>query len=67
MPPIEIGKKYRNVHTGEVCTVIQKIFYNIGYRKDNTPNNTHPHYCHYKRFRKNWIEVQDKIADMGGD
>jgi len=28
---IEIGKRYKNIHTGYICKVRKKIFYNIQY------------------------------------
>jgi len=57
MSSIEIGKKYRNVHTGYICRVRKKIFFNIQYVYEGDPEL---YYCHYKRFRKNWIEIHDE-------
>ena len=56
---IEVGKKYRNLHTGIICEVQHKIFFNVAYLEDGEPRNTYPRYCHYKRFQKNWVEVPD--------
>ena len=52
----EVRKKYRNVHTGKVCRVSNKIFYTITYYNEGKPNN--PKYIHYKTFRKNWDVVE---------
>ena len=53
---IEIGKRYRNKHTLAECVVRQKIFFNIQYYEDG--DERYPKYCHYKRFRKHWEEVE---------
>ena len=57
MTSIEIGRRYRNKHTGIVCKVIGKIFFNIKYKDEKDPYNLGIKYCHYKRFRKNWEAV----------
>jgi hypothetical protein len=49
---VEEGKQYVNVHSGRVCTVSAKIFFNIQYYYADDPN--HAVYSHYKRFRKIW-------------
>jgi len=56
---IEIDKRYRNLHTGIVCVVVSKAFFNIAYLEDGDPSNAYPHYCHYKTFQKKWVEVTD--------
>ena len=53
---IEINKRYRNLHTGIVCVVVSKQFFNIAYLEDGDPSNAYPHYCHYKTFQKNSAE-----------
>jgi len=55
MDKVEVGKKYRNVHTNIECRVASKIFFNIKHYSDNAPG--HPTYTHYKTFRKHWVEV----------
>ena len=52
---IDIGREYRNIHSGRVCTVISKIFFNIQYRENG--GSQFIGYVHYKRFRKNWRAV----------
>lgn len=59
MKKIEVGKKYKNLHTGQVCEAKAIVFYNIGYLDDNEPQNIHPHYCHYKTFQKHWAEMSN--------
>jgi hypothetical protein len=54
---IEVGKRYRNKHTGIVCEVSQKIFFNIQYFEVDDSEQTYPLYCHYKRFQKHWEAV----------
>lgn len=56
---VEIGKWYRNIHTDIICRVTNKHFFNIAYLRYGEPDNLFPHYCHYKRFLKNWVEVPD--------
>lgn len=55
---IEIGKSYKNIHSGRVCTVTDKIFYNVQYVYDNDGGLCvgRPLYRHYKTFKKNWVE-----------
>jgi len=62
---IKVGEKYRNVHTGRVCLVTNKVFFNVAYRQDGEPNSGVPHYCHYKRFKKNWVEATAKCTSRG--
>jgi hypothetical protein len=60
MKKIEKNKRYVNIHTGIHCVVKQKIFFNIQYYDDDNPNR--PRYCHYKRFRKHWVEEEGEEA-----
>jgi len=57
MSEIKIRGHYRNLHTGEVCKVTSKIFYNIAFEVVDDKYHLGTQYCHYKRFRKNWEEV----------
>jgi len=57
MDKVEVGKYYKNLPTGRICRVTAKIFFNIKYDDVEDVYKTNPHYCHYKTFRKNWIEV----------
>ncbi len=57
---IVVGKKYRNKHTGIVCRVSHKAFYNIAYHEVTESINRYPQYCHYKIFQKYW-EPCDEI------
>ena len=57
---IEIGKKYRNIHTDRVVTVVQKVFFNIGYLEEDESSDKYPHYDHYKSFQRHWVEVDTK-------
>lgn len=60
MKKIETNRRYVNVHTGTHCRVVAKIFFNVQYKEDGDSSSA-PCYCHYKRFRKNWVEeVEDK-------
>jgi len=59
---IEIGKRYKNIHTGRICKVLNKIFFNIQYIEEG---DARVQYHHYKRFRKNWIEVPDETEIRG--
>jgi len=52
---IEIGKRYKNIHTGYICKVRKKIFYNIQYVYEG---DIEYYYTHYKRFLKNWVEIK---------
>ena len=53
---IVVGKRYRNMHSGRVCIVMDKIFFNIKYKYDNDGGLLagRPLYTHYKKFQKNW-------------
>lgn len=57
IPPdiIEVGRRYRNLHTGKACVVVDKMFYNIAYFYDGDPKGIYPHYCHYRTFKNNWV------------
>lgn len=57
MKKIEKDTRYVNIHTGIRCIVKQKIFFNIQYYDDDDPNR--PLYCHYKKFRKHWMEEDE--------
>lgn len=59
MKKIEKGRRYINVHTDRHCTVTQKNFFTIGYHYDDDPKHTYPQYCHYKTFRKHWVEENE--------
>jgi len=50
----EIGKKYKNTHTGRICTIVGKSFYMIAHRNESDESNTYPTYTHYKTFNKHW-------------
>ena len=56
---VEIGRYYQNIHTGRMCKVTGKIFYNIKFNEEGGVCSG-PHYVHYKTFRKNWIKVPDR-------
>ena len=49
---IEVGKRYRNLHTKSIDEVIWKIFFNVGYRDIKSGYES---YIHYKTFQKHWI------------
>lgn len=53
------GERYLNIHTKDICTVIDKIFFNVVYLYDSKPKDTNPQYCHYKTFQKHWLKVFD--------
>lgn len=55
---IEKGKQYVNIHTGRICTVAAKIFFNIKYYYADDPNRAV--YSHYKRFKKHWKVIDDE-------
>ena len=63
MDKVEVGKYYKNVPTGRICKVISKIFFNVQYNELDDVYHTNPSYCHYKTFRKHWIEVPDPNGD----
>lgn len=68
MEKVEIGKHYKNIHTDIICKVTAKIFFNIQYDDLDDRYHTNPHYTHYKKFRKHWIECpEDEIPDEGED
>lgn len=55
---IEVGKKYKNIHSDMICKVRAKVFFNI-YYCDITKemNDSNSRYVHYSTFRKNWVEI----------
>lgn len=56
---IEIGKKYRNIHTNIVAIVKAKIFFYIQYYEFKIdPSGVYPKYIHYKCFKKYWVKVK---------
>ena len=59
MEKVEIGRYYKNIYTGRICRVTGKVFYNIKFDDEDATHGLNPRYCHYKRFRKNWVEVPD--------
>ena len=59
MKKIAVGKKYRNLHTGRICEVVNIIFSTVAHLDDGEPRNRHPHYTHYKTFRKHWVEIDE--------
>jgi len=59
MDRVETGKYYKNLPSGRICRVTGKYFYTVKYDDVDDVFNLNPHYCHYKTFKKNWIEVPD--------
>ena len=57
---IIIGKKYKNIHNGVICTVTRKIFWAIQHINEGMENYA-PSYTHYKKFRKHWKLVEKCI------
>ena len=49
---VEEGKKYKNIHTGEVYTVTDKIFFNVLFEDAEGRRGQQ----HYKTFLKNWVK-----------
>ena len=65
---IIIGQKYQNIHSGMICKVIDKIFFNIQFIRLDGDRNFAPTYTHYKTFRKNWVlvEIGNGLPVQGG-
>ena len=55
---IEVGKLYKNIHTGDVHIVRHKIFFNVAH-SDPKDGNVYPQYTHYKTFGKHWKRCRE--------
>ena len=60
---IEVGVKYRNIHTMKFCTITSKHFFLVEYKDDTGSRGS----VHYKRFAKNWRKVPPKCIKCGLD
>lgn len=54
---IEVGGKYRNMHTMESCTVVSKHFFMVEYKEDSGHRSS----IHYETFKKNWLRMVQRV------
>jgi len=52
----EVCGRYKNIHTGEMCTVTSKYFSTVEYKYDDGFQSS----THYETFNKNWVQMMDR-------